>query len=180
MSPSSRHRPFAPNMMPPRLAPGGRGAPRRPGVLREHGNRIHVYELQGDLMFSTAEVIVRTIGTSIETVDYIVLDLKRVTKIDTVACALFWQLLQTIGAEGRLLVFSQIERTSPLVMYCLSQKATEDQQEPIFFAEHDMALEWCENQLLARSMALAATDVPVSLAEHQLCQGMSEQKLHHL
>ena len=29
-------------------------------------------------------------------------------------------------------------------------------------------------------MALAATDVPVSLAEHQLCQGMSEQELHHL
>jgi hypothetical protein len=69
-----------------------------------------------------------------------------VTKIDTVACTLFWQLLHTMRAKGRILVFSQIERTSPLVMYCLKQKATEGQQEPIFFAEHDLALEWCETK----------------------------------
>ena len=51
---------------------------------------------------------------------------------------------------------------------------------PLLYADHDFALEWCEDQLLARELDSSPADAELPLAEHQLCQGLGERDLQHL
>ena len=149
-------------------------------ILQEQGHRIQVYELQGHLIFSTVEVILHAIIESLKALDFVILDLKRVTTIDATACNLLRDLLHTLDAQHHILLFSNIERSSPFATYILGQESSHGRQGPVLYANHDFALEWCENQLLSHELGTPALDAAIPLADHQLCQGLSERDLHHL
>lgn len=57
-------------------------------VLRTAGRRIGVWQLQGNLMFSTAEVVVRDVLDHAADTDYVILDFKRVLSANDSACGL--------------------------------------------------------------------------------------------
>jgi glutaminase len=149
-------------------------------LLQQQGDRLRVYELQGDLIFSTVEVVIRDILASGNSVVFVILDLKRVTSIDTIACHLLRQLLHTMAAQQRTLLFSHVDRTSPFASYILGQVGPDTHPGPLLYADHDLALEWCEDQLLAQVLDVRQADTVLPLPEHQLCQGLSERDLHHL
>ena len=146
-------------------------APQMSRVLQQQGKRIRVYELQGNLVFSTVEVVIRDIISSLDAVDFVILDLKRVTRFDAIACHLLRQLLQTVTAQQCILLFSHVDRTSPFVTYILGQVGTDGHHGPLLYADHDFALEWCEDQLLACELGISQADAILPLAEHQRATG---------
>ena len=55
-------------------------------VLAEYGGKIAVFELEGALFFGTAEKLAHEIEATVEQgVNYVILDLRRLTDIDSTA-----------------------------------------------------------------------------------------------
>ncbi len=121
-------------------------------VLRETGHRIRVWQLQGNLSFTTAEIVTRDLTAHFETVDYFILDFKRVLSLNESACHLFYDFQQKLQARGKKLIFTH-NTTVPLLRRFLHIKLG-PQFDTEFRAYHDndLALEWCENQLLEKHL----------------------------
>ncbi len=75
-------------------------------ALRERARSVRVYELQGELVFATAEAVVRRLTESAAQTRFAIIDLKRVLKIDEAACRLLSE--SAMRETGRTLVFSHI------------------------------------------------------------------------
>ena len=105
-----RCRPCAPAIPSRPCARNGAGRQTRVRLLDEHGSRAAIYELQGDLRFTTVERVVREIIDSGAAIDFAVLDFKRVAHVDTPATRMLAALTQRCAAEGRHLVFTRVRR----------------------------------------------------------------------
>jgi glutaminase len=134
-------------------------------VLAEAGAHVIVHELQGDLFFATTEVLVRQVLDDLDGVEHVVIDGRRVGRVDDPAREL-------MSALGESLIAS--ERTMLLAGF--SADVTELITAPVLlFDDADGALEWCEQRALAgvprpqRSGSL--------LHDQQLLQGLSDDEL---
>ncbi len=136
-------------------------------ALHNSGDRIHLYKLQGNLVFATAEHIVGDVMQNLQHLDFLLLDFKQVLTVNESASRLFFQLLQTVRSLGKEMVFVRTE-TQPLVRrYMKAKLGAEFEQAFRVFDDADLALEWCENRLLesrvSRGQPLAregAAEVP--------------------
>jgi glutaminase len=134
-------------------------------VLREAGKRIHIWQLQGNLMFSTTEVAIRDVAETMPNAEYLILDFKRVLLLNECACGLFYQLLLDATAQGKTLLFIQTKNV-PLLRRFMRAKLREQFETTFRVFEHiDRALEWCENQLLETALPLRSNDDTVELKE---------------
>lgn len=133
-------------------------------LLREAGKRIGVWQLQGNLMFSTAEVVVRDVLADLEETDYVILDFKRALSANESACGLLYQLLMELSASGKTLLFVQPDRV-PLFRRFLRVKLG-DELEKFYhaFEDFDVALEWCENHLIQAKLPALGQDGAVELS----------------
>jgi glutaminase len=109
---------------------------RRPSAtmawLRAEGSRVAVVELQGELYFASAETVSRAVCALLEGVDYVILDGRRVTTVDSAGREVFAGLRDITAASG-----------VQLICCALPGAPTE-----AAFATVDDALEWCEDRLL--------------------------------
>jgi glutaminase len=67
--------------------------------------RVRTYALQGDLSFAAVEAFARRIVDTSATVDFMVVDLKRVTDVEACAVAVVARLVADLGALGKQVVF---------------------------------------------------------------------------
>jgi glutaminase len=114
-------------------------------LLREQGHRILVYELQGDLVFSTTEAVLRNITEHGDGVDFVILDLKRVPTLDQSAFQLFAGLADSLGEVGKALVFSHAGGR----LRAFVRSRVDKRREPAWleFADTNTALAHCEDRL---------------------------------
>ncbi len=142
------------------------------GLLREFGARIYVYQLQGELSFSTAESVVRDIIESFDGMAFLILDLRRVLNLSESACWLFHELLLKAHKQAKSVVFSHSHHLSLLRRYMTARLGT--QRELIFRTadDNDMALEWCENALLASLTVTRLNTTPPATPAYELCQDL--------
>jgi glutaminase len=112
-------------------------------LLRDHGYRAMVIELNGDLLFAGTESMVRELSGLNDDVEFVVLDLRRVDEVADVSLRLLGQVrenlakvhceLVLIDGEGTLAeTFRDLDRTVPT------------------FDTRTAAVEWCENELIVR------------------------------
>jgi glutaminase len=151
--------------------------PAESAVLRESGARIQVYELQGSLVFSTTEVVAHDLARNATEFDYLIFDMRRVLGINESAARLVVQFLRQMEALKKPILFAHASHLPFLRRYA---KATlGDNHERLFrtFDDTDVALEWCENQLLARALPAFAQDGAVELSDYELFQGLSSDEL---
>lgn len=147
-------------------------------ILDEHGHRVVIMEIQGDLQFRAGEQILRRAGAAIENqpevCDHLVLDLHRVGRIAPAAADLLLQLNENLSGLGTRLYFAcSGGNMQNLVSGGLPRAA--------FHATLDSALEHCEAALLAH--VLVTDGCPPShipMAEMELLQGLSEADLEEL
>ena len=124
-------------------------------ALARRGGVCAIYELQGDLTFPAMERVLRAVLDTLDTVELVVVDCKRVGTVDAAATTLLYELSSLLGASGRSLVLAQcpaIGEPKPAALH--------------HFPDIDAALEWCEDLLLA-----AASHPPhpvVAFADHPL------------
>jgi len=72
-----------------------------------------MFQVQGNIAFSTCEVLVRNVLNAPASLRFLILDLKHVLAIDESACRLLYQLSLQLTSQDRTVVFSRA-RTSQL------------------------------------------------------------------
>ena len=145
-------------------------------VLEAHGSQIKVYQLQGNLVLSTAEVVVFEVMSALDHLDTVIIDLKHVVSMNESASRLFYQMLVKLQERGRLPVFTNSTRVPQLRRFMKAKLKEQFEQQFRDFEENDAALEWCENRLLAGKLAARPTEA-VEPANYELFSGLDEGEL---
>ncbi len=150
-------------------------------ILDREGNRIRIYELQGELRFGATESVLQHIEGDLDGVDFVILDMRRAFEVDHASTEMLAAFAQTLYRLGRQLLFTETGAHYAFRKGLIS-RADGLQGEPLFrFPDTDRALEWCEDRLIERESpdALARPAVP-DLGDHYLCRGMTAAQVGHL
>ncbi|MFC4126789.1 glutaminase A [Nocardia rhizosphaerae] len=145
-----------------------RRSPDDAAVLAAHGDRARVYELHGDLLFAGAERAVRAIEGKASSLDALVIDLRRVGEVSTVAREMLDALQAELVRRG-----SRVALVDPDAK--LGHEASSlDPDDPRgrVFIDRDTATEWCEDIVLHRHRPPGTTATAIGLAEHPLVVGL--------
>ena len=127
-------------------------------ALRRYGDRIRVLELQGPLLFSTFEPVVRELVKQAAYCQHIILNLGYVFSVDDVSLRMLRDVWQQLAENGVRLLCCHVGRLGKSIV------AAGIDEDSLFFSE-DAALEWCENAVLAREVPDHVQEPwPVSLA----------------
>lgn len=116
-------------------------------ILKDQGGRIQVLQLQGNLFFSTAEVVVEHLASTLADWDMVIIDCKHVLSMNESASRLFYHLLCKLGAKDKKIVFTSVTQAPGLTRY-MKTKLKEHDGLFVTFDDTDSALEFCENRLL--------------------------------
>ncbi|TAK92570.1 MAG: glutaminase A, partial [Verrucomicrobia bacterium] len=145
-------------------------------VLREHGRRIGIWQLQGNLAFSTAEVVSRDLIESFADVDFAILDFKRVLSLNESACHALWRVAEKMRAAGKLMLFTHAENAL-LRRFFRAKLGKRFDAEFRTFDDNDRALEWCEDTLLEKQLSAPALEADLDLAEQAALAGLTKSEL---
>jgi len=152
-------------------------SPEENRVLQQLGERIKIYQLQGHLTFVTAEVVVRNVMAEMESLDYLVVDVKRALSINESACRLFYELLNKASGFGKQVLFTHADRF-PLLRQFMKVKL--GSRCPELFRsmdDNDLALEWCETHLLSNELIRGKTEHTARSEHYQLFENFSREEL---
>jgi glutaminase len=130
-------------------------------VLRQHGHRARVIELNGDLLFAGTESMVRELSALEDGVEVVILDLRRTDQVSAVALRMLEKARQGMAETGRELVLVEADGS---VAEALGQSPGQTEGALASFASRSAAVEYCENRLLERygNRLLLPAKVPVS------------------
>jgi glutaminase len=148
---------------------------RRPAAQREilgrEGKQVQVMELQGDLVFSTIEPVLRAAHDQAATSRYFVFNLRSVISADDTSLRLLAQLQAALAAGGiRLLVCHARALSARLRGFGFDAES--------LFASDDAALEECENLLLAQVLGTQwHTPSALPLSQCELLDKLPETEL---
>ncbi|MEA3211930.1 MAG: glutaminase [Chthoniobacter sp.] len=141
-------------------------------VLRTSGACISLYQLQGNLTFATAEVVVRNLGENADAIESLILDFKRVMTANESACRLFHDVVCKFAAVGRAVVFTHLDSITPFKRYMKGRLGSRFEELFQVFDDNDAALEWCEDRLLARILPGLPGGEAVGPREYELFSGL--------
>lgn len=148
-------------------------SPEQTKLLRELGHRVVVLELQGDLLFASAEIVVSEAMRMAQDIDYLILDFRRVAAINDGATNLLGHLVQSLDAQGKTVLFTSI-RDEYAIASIIKKHVPHLRDTPLFrYQDVDHALEWCEDRLLAACTSYTAEAAP--LAKQVFCAGVEEE-----
>jgi len=156
-----------------------RRPPEERRVLDEQGQRVLVFELQGDLRFSTFEPVLRRIVEAPEPVLGVLLDFKRVSHVDAAAAGLLARLAEGCAARGQSLVLTRVRRGA-LLAGLEAELDARSASALNFQPQLDLGLEVCERALLVRLAPPRQAQAIDDLAAHQLCAGASPAQVEAL
>ncbi len=123
-------------------------------LLRNHGENIQVFRLQGYIFFGTGYQLYRHIrariaGAEPGEIRYIVLDFRMVERLDASSAADFHKLQQLSEEKDIRVVFSNVSNLIHAVL--IRSFSGNNMPLPLFFPTLDLAMEWCEGKILADS-----------------------------
>lgn len=148
--------------------------------LRNHGGRIRIVEIQGNLAFSTTEPIVRWILGQADQPRTVILDFLHVTAINSAAARLLAELADNLTRRGAATLFTHTQRLPALreeVAACGAGAAKVECMSR--FPTTNQAIEWCEDQLLAE-MIPSATNGIGDLRSFEIAAGLTDEELEVL
>ncbi len=144
-------------------------------VLNDFGSSIKLYELQGELKFASAEVVIKDIVNSIESTRYVIIDLRRILEVDEDACKLFSDLLKNMNAVKKHLVFSNTKNAPLLEKYFKDPLKSRNNGMFMVYTDNDLALEWCENKLISTKLARNVNHKLAPVSSFELCKEFSKK-----
>jgi SulP family sulfate permease len=120
-------------------------------VLSHYSDEVLILPLRGFLFFGTSNTIREFLFEKINTGRHstFLLDLRRVTGVDGSAIQVFRQIKQICDSTGIRLLYSSVPDATRDRLIKLDAIDRQD-GEPLIFPDMDLAVEWLENELLAR------------------------------
>jgi len=149
-------------------------------LLDREGDRIHVVELNGEMMFAAAEIAVSEVDSRLEVADFIILDLRRVSSMDAAAAQLIVWLAETMRENGKQLYLTGTQDKYAVSKYIKDRISKDDAIQVLQFKEMDTALEQCEDLLLQEAGISHDNIVEVEFLNHPLCDNMNEEEKYYL
>jgi glutaminase len=138
-------------------------APEQAAKLREIGRAAGAFELQGDLDFSATERAIRAITRA--GFERTVIDLHLVERIDDESGKLLADLFSAIEDDGRRVMLCGAGRFHEQLSACAGRELPA-------LPGLDLALEWCEDELLGDA-EMAPEPEAIELRDHALLGGLS-------
>jgi len=148
--------------------------------LQTQGNIIHVFRLQGDLMFGSTEAVMKVVLDTLPDGNYFILDLKHVFEVDLAACQLLQKLTETLFHMGKTLLFTHTDGKYGFVRHMKQHYHCINNEKLFAFEDTEHALEYFEDKLLAQRDPEQSNLLPVELEGQELCQNLSEEGLQKL
>ncbi|MGH8604018.1 MAG: cyclic nucleotide-binding domain-containing protein, partial [Gammaproteobacteria bacterium] len=156
-------------------------SPAQTKLLKELGHKIIGFELQGDLVFASAEIVATEVMQAARHADYLILDLQRVAVIKEGALHLLGDLIQSLYAQGKTALLTNIWEKYAIVKGLKTQVPSLEDLTLVYQEDVDHALEWCEDPLLAKHSSFVGEDkVEMPLAAQALCAGFTNEELTKL
>lgn len=151
-------------------------------VIKKHGDKALLIELQGNLYFARTDQLYRHIMKKVDGRSVIILHFRRVLSIDMSGMVVLMQLVEAAKKNGTEIVFTHLHRQ---LGFGRKMKRAfnliESQQKSIakIFKSTARALEYAENQiLLGKQQGEKLTDISsVPFEENNLCKDISSQDI---
>jgi glutaminase len=147
--------------------------PEESRALHELGDSIKIYQLQGNLTFATAEVVVRDLMEGVESIQHVIMDLKRVLTINESACRLFYEVLKKFSDLGKSVLFTHADRFSLLRQYMKAKLGARCQEMFRSLDDNDLALEWCENRVIETALPDRSPDRTAGCGQYELFESFT-------
>jgi glutaminase len=154
--------------------------PEEAQALRESGGGIRIYQLQGNLNFTTVEAVVRDVIGDFDVTRQLILDFKRVFTLNESACRLFHDLLLKLAAAGKPVLFTHHGHLPLLRRNLKARLGRRFDKNFLPFDDNDHALEWCENQLLKKKLPTRASNRTAKIGQYELCKNFNADELKTL
>ena len=128
-------------------------------ILREYGDQIQIFTLQGFLFFGTAGALYKAVLDAVDdakhaNIKYVILDFAQVIGVDSSASLNFEKLAQRL-AERKIVMISTNLKSELLEIL---RRGGLDPGQNAFLIRHsdlDQGLEWCENDILQQQESTA-------------------------
>jgi SulP family sulfate permease len=145
-------------------------------LLRAHGLRIVVIELDGALFFGTAEQADRAIEQRIATADFIVVDFERVSEVDASGARVMLQAADHVKRAGKALLLAGLAPKDPRTRMIREMDVHRRLADANFYPDIDRALESAEDRLLATLRPGAAVRAALALDETLMGDGLDAEE----
>jgi glutaminase len=149
-------------------------------VLRERGAETRIYQLQGNLTFSSAELLVREVMSSCAGVNSLVLDFRRVLTINESACRFIYRLLLKLQSKRIRIVLVSSAHLSLLKRYMKAKFGTGFEAAYLTYDDIDLALEWCENRILQGDSGATSFFTRSPIQDYEFFEGLTAAQLQVL
>jgi len=146
-------------------------------MLRKTGSRICVWQLQGNLTFSTTEIVVRDLMENFTDVDFFIIDFQQVLNLNESACHLFHGFLEKLTGQEKRMMFTHTGSVPLLRRFLRIKMGAGSDAEYLAFDVNDLALEWCENRLLDLHLPDRKRDHRADPATCDAFAGLSAEEL---
>jgi SulP family sulfate permease len=145
-------------------------------LIKDHGSKILVVELQGPIFFGSAEEVAREIDASNHDAEYIVINMKRVSEIDHTGTRYLLQIHNSLKKRDKTLLISHLSEGDRLWDTLSYAGAIDKIGRDNFFLDMDRALEYAEDQILCGKL-IETPDRQYALSEMDIFTGFSEKEI---
>ena len=156
-----------------------RRRPQAHQALKAHGDRIVIYELQGDLTIFSVERVIRELLELPPSVAYLVIDFRRVFGTDEPAIRLLREFLAGLHERFQEVVLAAFDHDPLLAQALETESGSADSPLYRCAEETDAALELCEDRMLAE-LGLTAKQESVRLEQFEVCESLDAAKIETL
>lgn len=149
-------------------------------ILKTHGGQIALVELQGELLFSGAESVIRVVLDVVRKSPHLILDFRHVLRMDLVAARLLSRLIVGLLKQKLPVILTGTKHLAILESVFRKEMSDEWRDQILWVQETDNALETAENRLLSGLSTDWMHEERVALAECELVAGAAPGDLAHL
>jgi SulP family sulfate permease len=149
-------------------------------LLRAHGRRIVLVELDGALFFGTADAAAREIERVAREADEVIVEFHRVSEVDATGARLLVQAAHAVRAAGKRLSLASLAPDDPRARILREMDVQRVLGDDAFCADADRALERAENRLLEALMSPVEEHRELRLGETMLGAGLDAGQLDAL
>lgn len=154
-------------------------------LLDEHGDRIIMYELRGNLFFATADSLLEELADDLDKPNYVILHLRRVLQVDLTAIKFLHQIASRLEKNGGQLIFCNVHKEigigKRMKKTFRKVSASDTDLHVLTFNGKDEALEHAEDMLL-QDQDVTPTEFydSVPFEENEFCQSLTGEQLESL
>ena len=148
--------------------------------LSEAGDRILVLELIGELAFVSAEIVAVNAAEQMETRSVFIVDMTRVTSVDRSACSLLAVLFDTLGRDGKTVLFTGAKHHHQFIKHLKAHYRDSGSIPICDYVDVDSALEHAEDYLLREAGLAPDPTEAVPLEAQPLCREFQAEELELL